>query len=256
MARTKSYDVHPYAEIFPLLGREEMHALRDSIQEHGQLEPIVLYKGEILDGRNRYMACYGAKVNVKVRHGKFATDEEALDFVINANILRRHLTASQRAMVAPTVRKLHDDMAKARQAHGETAPGKSKPNASGKLTSSVRGPQARDAIGKVLGVSGTYADRAGVIYRQSPELAAAVMAGEMSLNAAYKKVKPTEETESPLSARFAAWATARASYLKATEKFLASDEKLNKADRKGYEGGVKRFGKAGRAVVKIFRRGK
>jgi hypothetical protein len=53
---------HPFAALFPELPPEELTQLARDIKERGQLEPIILYKGVILDGRNRYRACQIAGV--------------------------------------------------------------------------------------------------------------------------------------------------------------------------------------------------
>ena len=50
------YQPHPHSEIFPLMEGDEFDGLVESIAKHGLLEPIVLYEGKILDGRNRYRA--------------------------------------------------------------------------------------------------------------------------------------------------------------------------------------------------------
>jgi 16S rRNA G966 N2-methylase RsmD len=90
-------EFHPLAEIFPLIEGPNFDGLVASIRDDGQLEPIYLYEGKILDGRNRYRACLAVGVEPKFRvfEGK-----DPLSHVVNLNLHRRHLNESQRAMVA------------------------------------------------------------------------------------------------------------------------------------------------------------
>ena len=55
-------EFHQIANIFPMLGEEELSELADDIMQNGLHQPIVLYQGQILDGRNRYQACELAAV--------------------------------------------------------------------------------------------------------------------------------------------------------------------------------------------------
>src|SRR5262249_41028749 len=59
-------------------------------------EPVWLYEGQILDGRNRYLACQ--RLNKDVRVMEYA-GSDPIGFVISANLHRRHLDESQRAIV-------------------------------------------------------------------------------------------------------------------------------------------------------------
>ena len=88
---------HQLANIFPLIQGAEFDALRDDIAAHGVREPVVLFEGEILDGRNRYRAALAAGVDCPFQNYE-GNDPAAL--VVSLNIHRRHLTESQRAMAA------------------------------------------------------------------------------------------------------------------------------------------------------------
>ena len=48
---------HEAANQFPLMDDKRFGELPDSIRENGLQTPIVLFDGQILDGRNRYKAC-------------------------------------------------------------------------------------------------------------------------------------------------------------------------------------------------------
>jgi hypothetical protein len=89
---------HTLADIFPLMEGDEFDALVADIKANGQREPIVLYQGKILDGRNRYRACLAAGVGIKLsKHNDdcpYIGDPVA--YVISKNIHRRHLTAEQK----------------------------------------------------------------------------------------------------------------------------------------------------------------
>ena len=94
---------HQYAEIFPLIDDGDFDALVADIKAHGQREKIWTYEGQILDGRNRFMACLAAKVEPEFREFK---GDDALAFVVSLNVQRRHLTVQQRAMAAAEIATL------------------------------------------------------------------------------------------------------------------------------------------------------
>ncbi len=88
---------HPLANLFPPLAAPDLEALTADIAAVGLREPLTLYEGQILDGRNRYRACQALGITCPTRD---YTGDDPLAFVLSMNLQRRHLTESQRAMVA------------------------------------------------------------------------------------------------------------------------------------------------------------
>jgi hypothetical protein len=91
---------HPVSEIFPMMADADLRALADDIAAHGVRSAIWMYEGRILDGRNRYRA---SKMAGKACPSQEYMGADPIGFVLSLNLSRRHLTESQRAMVAATV---------------------------------------------------------------------------------------------------------------------------------------------------------
>lgn len=98
-------EVHPVANIFPMMTDAEIDDLARDISENGLREPVWTYRGQLIDGRNRLAACtrIGREPNVREFLG---ADDELLPFVVSLNLKRRHLTESQRAGVAANIANL------------------------------------------------------------------------------------------------------------------------------------------------------
>src|SRR2546430_11330971 len=109
---------HPIADLFPLLDDDALQSLAADIQEHGLIEPVWTYEGQILDGRNRYRACKLA--GVKPRYQEYEGDTP-LQFVISKNIQRRDMTSWQRAFVALEALPVYQEEAKKRMLAGVKA---------------------------------------------------------------------------------------------------------------------------------------
>jgi len=97
------YEFHELCRIFPRCTDEELQLLVSDIRENGLQTPITLYEGKILDGRNRYLACQ--MLHKEPEYVEFDGDAP-LPFVVSRNLCRRHLTESQRAMVAAAIIEL------------------------------------------------------------------------------------------------------------------------------------------------------
>lgn len=88
------------AGIVPMAILVEQEALTANIKENGLREPVVLWRGDIVDGRCRQKSCTLSHVAVRARHlDEDLTEEEVVEWVKAANT-RRNLTMAQKIVVA------------------------------------------------------------------------------------------------------------------------------------------------------------
>jgi ParB-like chromosome segregation protein Spo0J len=90
------YELHPACAAWPQMSETELQELADDIKANGLHEPVTFTpKGELLEGRNRVLACERAGVELKtvIHNG------DAWLFSISKNARRRHMATDQLAMV-------------------------------------------------------------------------------------------------------------------------------------------------------------
>ncbi len=108
---------HKDAELLPLMDDAALAALAKDIKEHGVQQPIVLFQGKVLDGRNRLRACENLEVPltsknfVQFQPNGFSTRQ----FVFTQNLHRRQLTIDQRAAIAAELKPSFEAEMKRRQ---------------------------------------------------------------------------------------------------------------------------------------------
>lgn len=152
---------HPISEIFPLIEGKEFDAFVEDIRKHGMRQPLVMYQGKILDGRNRWRACQALKIKPKLVPYK---GDDPVGFVLSLNLSRRHLNESQRAMIAAKAATLSRG--------GVRSKGSIDPLSSG-------------VMGEKLSVSSPSVKRARkVLTKGSKDLVRAVEQGDISVSAA------------------------------------------------------------------------
>lgn len=153
---------HPAANIFPLMTGTAFDDLVASVKASGLLFPIVELDNAILDGRNRYRACIAAGVPIKAVKFKGA---DPVRYVIDANLHRRQMNESQRAMAAARMANLPDGVRSDRSANLQTL--------------AISQPQAA----KTFGISTrSVADARKVQEHAIPRLAERVDAGEVAVS--------------------------------------------------------------------------
>jgi 16S rRNA G966 N2-methylase RsmD len=165
---------HEYANLFPMMGEVELSALVDDMRKNGfdETSPIVMARGKILDGRNRYRASQLA--GIKPDFIEYDGDDP-LGFVLRHNLNRRHLNETQRAGVAAKIANMN-----------EGRPQKNSPN----LESKFSIPQAAAMLNVGKSTVATYKAVAAAM----PELIEKMDRGEMTAHEAEKKVKEVKRT--------------------------------------------------------------
>lgn len=111
-------EVHPVADLFPMLADDELRELADDIKQRGLLQPVVLdSQGRVLDGRNRLAACRLAGVEPEFRTYD-GDDPDGYALAVNGQ--RREMTKAQKAVVAAKFSRLekYGDQRKAARALG------------------------------------------------------------------------------------------------------------------------------------------
>lgn len=166
------------AAIFPLMAESELADLAADIKNNGLLEPIWTYRGEVIDGRNRYLACY--KVGVEPQFKTWDGRGSLLSFIISMNLKRRHLNESQRAMIAAKLANLK---------HGQRAD-----YADASIEASVTQPEAA----KLLNVSRPSLQRAVKVQQEATlQQVKAVEQGEKTVSRVLHEIAVSNPRPTP-----------------------------------------------------------
>ena len=167
-------DFHEVANIFPLMNGRDYQELKADIADNGQREPIVVHDGQIIDGRHRYRACIELGIEPKCK--EWDQQGSLLTFALSMNLHRRHLSASQRSMLAAEIKPLFEKEARERQGKRTDLGASLRPSERGK---------ASGHAAKIVNVSSRSVESANKVKRDGvPELTEAVKTGKISVSSA------------------------------------------------------------------------
>jgi hypothetical protein len=216
------YEIHPACGILPMMPAAALAELAEDIRRHGQQQPVVLFEGKVLDGRNRLRACEIAGVEPEVREWQ---GDDPLRWVLSLNFHRRHLTTDQRAVVGARAERLLAE--RARRAEGlpaETAPAEPPPPEVEDAAPAPPPPprprtpselsierQARQAAAELVNVSAQRIARGRKLLDTAvPDLVAAVERGEVTVAQAGRVATLAAEAQAALVAEGAGAVVAEA----------------------------------------------
>lgn len=187
---------HPIADVWPMMDEAKLHELADDIRKNGQLVPVWIYEGQILDGRNRWAACKIAGVEPKTK--EYAGDEPTA-FAVSLNDRRRHMGKSALAAVAAELEPHFAEDAKKRQraSGGDKVSEKARavvakmPEPLAEKTTAT----SRKEAARQVGVGERYVQDAKKVKTEAPEVFERLKAGKITLQDAKREVakKPTDD---------------------------------------------------------------
>ncbi|APZ92174.1 hypothetical protein [Fuerstiella marisgermanici] len=192
--------IHPAADLLPLMTDTEYAELKQDIANTELRDNIVLWNDRILDGRHRIRALIELGINWKMHVDRYDEIEipDPVAFVVSKNLQRRHLSSSQRAMVAAKAKGYYECEGKEAQREG----GKKVGNGRKKVVANLPQPKkpekkSRDKAAAAVGVSGKLVDAARKVRNDGvPELVKAVESGKVAVSAAAEVAKlPKAEQE-------------------------------------------------------------
>lgn len=181
---------HRFANIFDMIPPgPAFDALREDIRQNGILEPVVVYQGEILDGRNRYMAARDLGISFPVRDFE-GTEAEALAFVMSRNLHRRHLSEAQKVAAAARAANMP-----------EGRPRKETPPIGGVILPETKAVLSVRESADAMGVAPRTVERAKAVLRDAPpEVFDAMAAGHISPSLAAKVADLPDEAKAEVAA--------------------------------------------------------
>lgn len=184
---------HDIANIFPLIEGHAFDELTADIAENGLREKIVILDDKILDGRNRARAAIAAGLidphvdwrasDAFVDFRATYTGQDPLKWVLSTNLHRRHLSESQRAMVAARLEGL---------SHGGSRRAK-KATIDGDQDANLQLDRASAA--ETMNISPRSVANGAKVVAATPELGEAVDAGRLSVSRAAEIAKMPKDDQ-------------------------------------------------------------
>lgn len=166
---------HKVVDLFPPMSKVERENLKRDIKAKGLKTPIWIWKGMVIDGRNRLDVCEDLGIEEFEIEEFEGTEEEMVEHVMSLNMSRRQLNSGQKACIGVELGVYRKNLDSGES--GDTD------------------KRLIERIAEELGTNRQYLYAAEKLKGKQPELFALVRVGEMSLSAATKAMKKLEGTE-------------------------------------------------------------
>ncbi len=188
--------VHPVCDLFPLMDKASLAGLAADIRANGLLHPIAVHEGQLVDGRNRLLACREAGIEPRFAEWSriYQGPMPLARWIWSVNGERRHLSIDQ-ITAAQVAIKAWEEQEAARQRQIDA--GKQFHKGRRKVVTGRSQPlpeaagRVREKLAQEIGVSQRKVGQALAIQKADPELLKQVAQGKLALREAASQVKGT-----------------------------------------------------------------
>lgn len=169
-----------FQELIPRLSEEEYKGLEESIKKEGCRDAIIVWRGRIIDGHNRYKICKENNIKFNtIENTNLKNENEAKIWIINNQFSRRNIDPYTRGELALELEKL----LLGRQGRKEK----------GANVGTFKG-KTRDIIAKSARLGHGTIDKIKLIKEKAtPETKQKIKESKISINKAYKDIRREEK---------------------------------------------------------------
>ncbi len=181
-----------FQALIPPLAAAELEQLTANIITEGCRDPLVHWKGVLIDGHNRHRICTEHGVAFQMVEREFESRDEVKIWILENQLGRRNLTPTVRLDLGLLLAPLKAAQGKQNQQirKGEQA------GATLTTLSKLEPVNTRAFIAQVADVSEGTVDKYKAIIAKAPiEILAKVRTGEVSINSAFNDIRATEKEE-------------------------------------------------------------
>ena len=178
-----------FRKLIPPLSSEEYAQLEENCKADGIRDPLVVWRGTLIDGHNRYDIAQKHGLDYTVVEKEFEDETAAKIWMVTNQFGRRNLNNYQRSVLALSMEELFKEKAKEKEHARKTSTCQNSDKSFEEI-------DTKKEIGKLANVSHDTIMRVKKIEATAtPETIAAVRSGEKSINEAYKEIRATEKKE-------------------------------------------------------------
>ena len=178
-----------FHDLIPPLSEEEYKMLEESIVRDGCDTPLVVWKGTIVDGHNRYEICQKNSIPFAVEEKEFEDNDEAMFWMLERQLGRRNLNSFQRSELALKFAPMLQKIAKKNQGTRNDLNDNFRQNSAESSSTSFSATK----MAEMAGVSHDTIKKVKKISNEADEdTKKDLRAGKISIHKAYSDIKAKE----------------------------------------------------------------